>query len=631
MGTNVQYGQVLLKNVQTRAWEEAWQFDESDTDALYAKYNLEFEGIIHANAALLAQTPPFNSAPAYTYGGSGTDAVSIYQQIRACLHEPRQLLTVTFNGQQVLRALHVDAGTDPDCDVRNGPKPRFVKLTHIANNVVFHVVFGIEVCKLECCVLNTGTAQFVASTTPPGLVLNNRWSVAEAMDSNFFTTRTIRGKLVCSQSMAANLNTLRPQIVPTLKPGFKRESIEFAVLPNGLEADYTVVDRQVHTAAPFPATRMQATFSEQNDQQTAFYSEIRVVMEGSPNSDKALLLTRCVQVAAARLGDPNTWYPTSDPTKTATYIEQIALTEHLGETNMVEFVARLRRQPPVGGGAFIGNLPALSTNSNFGQPLQLPGTPTNYDPAQSPVPWPFGYTPGGDARDPSDDSNPAIVLYLSACFLQTPCDNQHGISQVTGLPAGGLTQEDSKKNEPYVSSTTVSALSPWQPASSSVLAAVTPGTVWLFYRAESVYEFPRLKVGLPIAGDITNPAQNATSFVSLALPQARRIVRIDAERIGAPPTMPMPMETYVDGLITGTLLKHRIVAYPSTTTVDGVNRVFRLKGEYIFGLNRAPLPTETLLVGRLPFVATSQDSERFNPASIYDVTLGPGAGAFIQE
>lgn len=597
MATDVLYNGVLMHNVLTRSWNQDIVYDETDTDTIRSDFRLEFEGVIHLQAAL---TTSASRVFVSGSGASASDAVVLYQQIRACLHEPRKDLEVTFNGQSVLRCVYRPAGNDPDCDVNHGPRPKQVTLEHIVSDNLFRVRFVVECSKVECC---TPSGPF-----PQG-VLNNRWGVIETIDENQFVTRTIRGKIRISNSMAQNLHALKPMVVPTLEAGFRRANIEFAALPNGLEADYVVTDRQVHTAAPWPAARMRCSFEEANESNTFMYSQVSARLEGIPNADKRLLMARAVQIAEARLGDFNSM------TDATTLIENIALYEEIGDENVVEFRCRLRRAPP-DGSAFIGNLPA----GNFGLPLQLTATPTPYDPADSQAPPLWGYNPFDSQGTPR---NPAAMLYALKCYLQTPCDANHGILQVSNLTQGSTPAGSGAVAQTAVSGTQVSQLTPWTPPRQ--VSSDAKSSIYLYSKMTSEYKVERNRVQLPIAGDVSNPSLAASAFVTLGRPQAVREIVVDGERVGSPPKMPNPLDSYQEAAgNTARLIEHHVTPFPPTISIDGVKKIYRARGYYKYALTRAPLASEKLQAGVLPFTDFQLSDTAQATSDLYDGKLGPG-------
>ena len=130
-------------------------------------------------------------------------------------------------------------------DVENGPKPQAVHLTQLTTGNIS----GQAVCTLD---FEIHAACMCCRSYGQPFVLSNRWSVAESMDANFFTTRTINGKMRLA-SATFNAEYVRDLVLPSLEDGFRRESIDYAVAADGLTVDYVVKDRQIYQAAPGPA------------------------------------------------------------------------------------------------------------------------------------------------------------------------------------------------------------------------------------------------------------------------------------------------------------------------------------------------------------------------------------------
>ncbi len=146
------------------------------------------------------------------------------------------------------------------------------------NSTVLRVRFSIE-CHVTYC----GTG-YRGGKRNSKVILSNRWSVAEQLDSAFFTTRTINGTLRLAR--AINTDELghyhKPTVIPPLEDGFRRDRIEYSVEPNGLTCTYTVTDKQVHAAAPPPGAKMDIIHKESAVNQSAFFSDVSIRIEGGP-------------------------------------------------------------------------------------------------------------------------------------------------------------------------------------------------------------------------------------------------------------------------------------------------------------------------------------------------------------
>ena len=606
MATNVFYNGVELHNVVTRKWEQEVVYDESGTDRLYDKFSLEFEGILHsqwASGSSLRQTPAYIEADSGP--GGHTDNVKRYKDVRRRLSQPRRSLRVEMNGKDILVAWPTGGLTPLDRrDVDNGPKPKNVAITHVASDKVFRVRFAIEVCLAECPTYAGG---------PPSWVLNNRWSVSEVMDEKFFITRTIRGKIRFGGPPEVTNTDFRALVVPTLEVGFRRASVEYEMSPTGLEANYQIVDRQVHTSAPFPAVRLSGTYSENTADGVNFISDVRVRLEGSPSSDKQLMLTRCLQITENRLGGE-----LGEELQKTMILESASLIEHLGDSNTVESHFRVRRVIEDGDHqAYLGRL----TADRFGQPLDLPelvALEGDYNPLVSESPPLYGYeSQTGNTRD-------AVKWFLYQCFLQSACINNHAIVQGTMVPGEPAPGPDPPETPPIIERSPGDIKSPGHDDNVSEQAKTS---LYTTSTMESVYEHDALRIQMPLAvayPDDSIAAERDTCVITrLGQGIARRIIRIEAERAGSWPQLPKPVDTYQDGTLKGTLLSHKLRAHPPTLTADGETSVYRLSAETVYALNRPPRPDETLRVGVLPTHTFSQEANAFNAEEAYSEELGP--------
>ena len=247
-------------------------------------------------------------------------------------------------------------------------------------------------------------------------MLSNRWRLTEAMDDNYVVTRTISGKMRLARGVRfagewPGGHYFKPVIIPPLEDGFVRSRVNFTAEEDGLSCTYEVVDKQVHQAAPWPATKMSATHTEAVQNGHYFTSVMRVHLEGDPACNKRLLMTRAIQIADSRLnfiavhsGD--------------TMIESFELTDHIGETAAFDLSVRIRRTEPGEKGLKLG-----VRTKHLGRELKLPALAgyagsienTKYDSQRSRVPKPYGYS--GGSTLPDWERRPAVLSFLH-CYLQ---------------------------------------------------------------------------------------------------------------------------------------------------------------------------------------------------------------------
>jgi len=606
MGTTVEYNGIKLTGVITRGYDAEIQYDAgSQTDLIGEKIRFTWEGYVHVQNVTSAPVatlfgPNNNSAPS-------TWAPSLADHLQKMLSTPRQALrvsvtdtatgldTVFFECNPAIGSFVGKVNTD----VNNGPRPLAVNVTKIVADKLFRVSFAIEVMKSFCA---NGDGQAI---TPANIVINNRWAVSESLDMNYFTTRTIRGRIRFSNSINSP-HVYKAICVPSLEPGFARISLDFDALENGLEATYTVVDRQVHTAAPWPCTKFNATHEEATEEALSFTSTMTVNCEGDPSTNKVELFMRAAQICDARLNF------LTEKGDSKFFIEYAAMTDYIGERNQVAMIVRLRRYDPNVSG-FIANL----FSKQMGKPLELAplanaeGNSGEYNANYSRVPDPWGYNADGE-RDPR-----AVVKFFSHCYLQSPCMGNKVVWRGDSYPPKQASKEKAPEDKTTISGATVSEL----PSSDGTLVnSDHTRAIYISAKMSSRYVFDGRTAFLGLAWP-ADPSVTAIP-VQLGAGKARRIITFDAERVGDWPLVPAPLNTYADGEIAAALIDWWVEPMPTNLSPDTTKRLFRVAAHYVYGLSRIPNDNETLRTGVLPFTALTQADNKFSPNS-YSTAVGP--------
>lgn len=589
MTTTLTYNGVVFQNCLTERFDDKMVYDETGVNLIGREVELTVKALLTSPIALATGTQWIGET-----GKPVTGLASVhFLRMEQLLKTPRKDLRFTVDGVDIVIANDARKLSDPHRDVHNGPLPQNVEITAI-NGDTYWVRFTIRVRKAPC---DSDAVPFV---------LSNRWSVAEMLDSNFYMTRTISGRLVLSTS-EQSAHLAKKLCVPLLEAGFRREEITFVVAADGLSADYTVTDRQVHTAAPWPATAMSGTHTESTEDGITSISECNVKLTGAPNSSKTLLFQRAQQIIDARLNFLKLRQ------KKQAWIVGYAMVDYLGAENMIEVRMRIRHR-----GALAGDVLAKVFAETLGKPLALPKLQgVEYDPIESTPPYVWGYESQGKDRDPK------VVTALLTCYLKDPCSDDVGIQQV--LP----------KKRP------IPDLKYWQ--STSLGVAQLPGplpadqdkgynqseshqtAMYLYCRAESKYRTSMTRVACPLAGNLQDrkPEDPTVKIFDVGLPTTQRVMVYDIERMGDPPEIPQAADTYTDGKITGTLLDVVITAAPPMPTADGRDVVHRIRAEYVYALSRPPTAQEKLRVGVLPFTTFSLEIASLDSSKIYNPKIGP--------
>jgi hypothetical protein len=486
---------------------------------------------------------------------------------------------------------------DSDSDVDQGPKPEVLALSQIVSDRLFRIRFQVKCSKLECL-----RAPGQTSAVPIPYVIANRWGVSESMDEKFYTTMVVRGRMKVSTPHISP-HTHKGLIIPGLNPGFKRQSVLIAVSPNGLEAEYEITDRQVYEAAPSPATKISGSYSESTGTGFLWYSQANVRVEGSPESNRRQLITLATRIIDAKLA-----LSVKGSFATGYQLLNFQITESIGEGNSVECSARIRHIKQETAEDYRALLASLRANLGKRLELQQPDGTGTYDPTISRFPAVYGYDPHGGVR------GPAGVLALR-CAMHDPCSPDK--FYIRGRPAQIKKQEE-KSTAVVVKQSQSSLPPPYYPSPYDPSHAEK---IYTHYEVQSRYANNHCRVQLPIADSGLAETADSSVVATLARPQARREVTVMASRIGDWPELPEPKDTYTNGNITGTLLRHEMRPQPVEVTAEGKEKVFKIAASYLYALNRMPLPTETLRVGALPFLKRPDGSTTIKQNDLYNSRL----------
>ena len=590
MATVVIYNGVELHNVHTKQWDEEVIYDASHTDLMFHRVKMRFSGIVHSEYNDSGNS--VSDAPAWIalQNGAGpggvqrADAAAMFDVIRAKLLQPRANLTVKMDnrGENVQAIISVAAygGTSNVCDVDNGPKPVSCTLAAIVGNKVFRLEFAIECCYPES----------PAAGLALGSVINNRWSVAEAMDDNFFTTRTIHGRMRLTQPYQ-NSQGARVVVVPALEPGFRRERFDFTVSETNLECEYSIVDRQIYVAAPWPATKLEVDYTESTTEGVMFSGEVCIHLDGGPAADPALMLWQALRVVDSRLDIA------TKSIGNGYMLEGASFGQHFGERNAVDVRVRIRHVPTdkENDTTWIADMFAkkFTAGLDISKTIAPPGEgffAGTYNWQVSTTPPYFGYEPGGKntGRNPYAGGHAAVLFALS-CYNQTPWSDHRifGGEMFQGQPEKVA---DTPQQPPI--GTAVSAPLPSSPGDK--LSDETREAMYTYARMESRIIKSFLRAQLPISrdwnADGTGDENDTCAVVSLAAPVAQRELRCDFERVGTWPEIPEDMDSYSEplGAMRGTLLASWEKALPPVLAADRTKQVYRIEAYRLWALTRPP-------------------------------------------
>lgn len=300
----VEYNGVVIDHAHTTSWDETQRYDPSGMNLIGSEITLTFEGCVFGDmyGAGFANGRPdvdveISATPYQSSLGSRLNIV-----LRQ-LSTPRKRLLVydALNSELIFQAYPQDGNDGAltetqkrNIDVNGGPKPSGVRVMQVANDWA-RIAFTIKVVKIRCL---GGEINVAGATLGPDptqdFVVSNRCHTDESIDDKFYLTRTFAGRLTIS---AANDSVLyyRELFYPPLEIGFRRTAVRFSESEDGLSLSYSVVDKQVRCAAPYPATSFNGSVSYSIINGAKMGFEINLSLIGRPDCDKRALVSLALQ------------------------------------------------------------------------------------------------------------------------------------------------------------------------------------------------------------------------------------------------------------------------------------------------------------------------------------------------
>ncbi|GAB4134094.1 MAG: hypothetical protein Kow0040_17340 [Thermogutta sp.] len=678
--TVIRYGNVELVNCSIVALEQSAAYDRSETDQIGVTTQLTARGYVTRSIDIRDPSRPA------TYGAA--DRVRPDSLADALLRPRLPLHVVLADNGRETTVFRVAPARDPkayeaapdhalDCDIEGGPKP-------LSANVTAHFFWGYEVeFRVRFTTLPRDENGAYRPEGPGPWALNNRWSVSEAFDTDFFCTRTYTGVIRLSQAFPAAQTFARFLAFPQLEPGFRRDSAEYSVSENGLEVAYRITDKQEAHAPPWPCTRMEVRHSE-TLQRFGYLvqSQCSVRLAGPPGVGKSLLLARLAQIFRNRI----LW---DDSIGNSAFVDSLRITDEIGPENAVSGELTVVRYPEsevlnretksgwaagmiggtlagiasggAAGGILGGALGAIMgaemgtestapagnaegflkklTRDKLGTDIvldPLPPSPAKQaaeaalgserlDPLSHIRPHPFGYAGWSEIR------SPALIVFF-ACYYQVPERPPHKFHPWTEetLPDPTIpAQEEDSKNSGYPVPRPAEALP--EPRGPSPMTAAHAASIYTFATTQSDFDtdWGREVLIKSFTGEEDGDEEDI-AVIQVARPYTVRRMIYEAERIGDWPEIPSPQDYKLDGA-RARILRFRVQPQPPTLAADGQHTVYRVRAEYEWGFTKVP-DSPNLDPGTLPFV---------NPAAVRPfafanyvrprLTLGGGTGGDSQH
>ena len=493
----VSYNGVIISYASITSWQETAEYDSSGMNLIANKIELTIEGsvfpqftqdrnglIVRIGAETTNVTLAGYDGDPYVVHGDPQNGGYVY-------YTPSETSTFAFRLNTCLRNLSIPRGdfiisspvtnavifeaygqrdkttatkmglssvesmTDNmrlNADVSGGPKPKSVKVLQNCNEFA-RISYTIEITKIRC--LGGETKQdpnWTAATDVEGnainptgaLVVSHRCWTEEAMDANFYMTRTYSGKLRITSPLIS-VHYFRNMFYPPLEIGFRRESVRFSESENGLELSYTVTDKQVRCAAPFPATAFSGTCNYQISNAAEQTFSLNLTMVGRPDAPKEALRVLCMQAVQAKLKQ------VTETDGSGGLVQKLAISENLGDPPSVSVSATYMLVSSTSTSASKGRDSQKYLEQNMLPVAEIIGTPLEWEGVEigdvyhryrrkkSDRPNPYGYDSYfvfEDDREDEDGSETGANDYFSGylkCLATAPCYIQSQLPNVADV------------------------------------------------------------------------------------------------------------------------------------------------------------------------------------------------------
>lgn len=634
--TIVDYGEIRLWNVQTVGFTQEQVLGEGGANVIYSRITIHVIGYIRewdsgqtergVRSSVVNYTSPLGP-PSVTGAvpSSLTGAVTNYRDRVSYPNSLRYIIGAAEDGSS--GQMHLFASPYPDgntpgvsvdhsgvtewYDCHNGP---FCK--HF-NVLAFH---SAHVAKVEAIfeVAIPWCSDFPESPEGVTKIVENQWSVTDSIDKDIYTTRTYSGVLRVANPYL-NTNQLRELILPPLVQGMRRQSMQFDSGADMLSLKYTIIDKEATVAAPSPATSFEMVHSDSvGIGKPMVVTNLNITLTGSRNANRKALVQVAIAIAEEKVtgllivnGDANQvimiddltitdYQGTDTPTKV-----QLQIACHRVRDDGAKFNAEK--------GPF-GKLP-VGTAFPFG----------GYDPGPGPQ---TGMYHVDFSPDPGIEG-PISLTGAMRSYFRGVCSADETNAIKYRLPGTDTDPELGAIDEPNGLPTVQSRFVPLVPALKPTYVSVQQSVgIYTHYRLESQWDTHHNRVQLALAQSSADYSSGADSCVVVALgnPRTTRTIRVEAVRLGIPPQIQEPKESYTvtcgpseddNSPYIFTLLSKKVLSPVPEKTFNGKD-IWTVRADFVYACNRHPKNNEPVPLGIDPSFSGVRKNLTASTLSSYD-------------
>lgn len=592
--TVIDWGDLRLWNVQTNSINQEQVFDPSGTDIMYSKITISVTGHIREGAATSgirsswvdygddADLPPdftAQNSSLTTVANNWRSRLSFKNSFRmwigcddsgngGTLH--LFVSPYTSKDQGGVKASHSGSYGTEWFDCNAGPKClNFNQETNFSAHA-FRVSMTFELCVPWCETADDSTK-----------ILLNRWSVSDQIDENLFTTRTYHGTLKVANPYI-NPNLLREIVLPPLAQGMRRKDMEFNVADDGRSMQYRIVDREAAFACPAPARTWNITHSESvGIGRPLIQTTLHISLTGDRDVSKKDLILLANRIAEEKITGLS--LANAGDKSNVVLIDDMTVVDYTSNDAPVRIDFRIQatraRDDGLDFNGAAGDIGKDLTGADF--PI------AGYDANLSP-------DPGHEGRVPFAG---AVIAYMrTVCYQMSNNYVREGIPPDPEESAGVGTYPDGM---PEVTVRSVPAGSVTVP---DWISTQFKTAVYTHYQVDSVWESSDGRVVLPIAQSSAaySAGTDTIAVCKLTTGWTKRIIRVEAARLGEPPIIQTPQNVYTLGsggsTMTLTRLSTRVSPSTPEKTPDGQD-LWTVRAEFVYACSRPPAIGEDLPIG----------------------------------
>lgn len=643
--TEVEYGDVKLVNCQTLKFEQEPVLDRSGQVHQFDRFTVRVSGYFLAQYEAATTISPKQT--------SSNSAAEHNRYVREKLSERSQPFTMTLGAGTAKPVILLKADPPPRVplsltpeemtvftDVRGGPEPKVINATRIVGDTSIKVEFEVVVCLAYPCGYEW------KDENPTGAILeqqkfgilSNRWSCADELDENFWASRTWVGELKLAHPLR-NPHEFRSLVVPPVQPGMRRARMSFQASEDNLSLQYQIRDEEVFLTAPSPATSIEMTHREHVGEWSHLVrTTFSVSVRGDRNASKKDLILLAMQVASGKLRLQQLVPAFGVARDRPVFVKSYELIDRSGtnKDNSVQLNIQMESRPANNKEGGLEDLFRRVT-STFGKPLN----------GEMIADYVNTLSRGNRPGEEPDWQGPIPLVGAFVSHLQERCTVDKSLfSGIQQSDRQSIIIAETREDLPALPQVDAYAFPNLPDIPDDTFNDSHSVGLYTHYDVDAEYESYPMVMQLPLAyaalrsegpapeepsselnfsnnPSLDGPSGNDGSdqphsvFVRIGPTQHQRVVRLVAQRIGQPPRLPVPLESFTDKEgVQHVLLKSIDNAANPERTADGEAFVYTIRAEYRYGLDRPP---RRIRMGKPDFEAESQSSSE---PTAWDWSLG---------